>query len=351
MTDRYEGRPESAGEDGQDPIAELLHLAGPRPELPPPAFEQLYRETKGAWRDKAEEMRAARHRQRVRQRNRRLLLWAAVVVTAVGLGWLLIGRDGLLAGGTTETSAVETATVLAVYGADPSSISAPAEATTLAEAQILYTGDVVTTNGEQRVVLALAGGAVVRLDRASVLELASSRDLTLAAGALYVDAGPDAESLAVRTPFGIARDIGTRFEARLRGDGLRVLVREGMVAVDQGADIHEAGAGQALTVDSRGAVTRGAIAPDDPAWAWLLDAASPFELEGATLEALLDWVSRETGWRIAYQDAALEQMARSTIVHGSIVGVRPNEAPALVLPGSGLDYDVQDGRLRVKRLD
>jgi ferric-dicitrate binding protein FerR (iron transport regulator) len=339
MTDQHGGRTTHSGELTPDRVARLIQSAGPRPALPRPAFEQLYRETKVAWSEKTHEIRAARRRERTRHQ----LLVAAVVVMSLGLGWMLLWPDSTQHEAEWPGGASNAARILAVYGADPSSALAPGGS--------VAAGEVIDTGPSQRVVLALSQGAIVRLDHGSKLKILSPQDLELIAGALYVDAGPAAEPLAVRTALGVARDIGTRFEVRLMAQGLRVLVRDGAVAVDHDDQSHQADAGQSLMIDRAGTVTRAAIEPDDPAWAWLLDAASPFELEGATVEQLLDWVSRETGWRIQYQDTALEQVVRATIAHGSIAGIRPDEAPAIVLPGSRLTFAVQDGVLRVMRID
>ena len=55
----------------------------------------------------------------------------------------------------------------------------------------------------------------MRLDADTRLGLVSGSVLELHRGAVYVDSGALAQRLEIRTPFGIARNVGTRFDVRL----------------------------------------------------------------------------------------------------------------------------------------
>jgi hypothetical protein len=63
----------------------------------------------------------------------------------------------------------------------------------------------------------------------------------------------------------------------------------------------------------------------------------------------LRWVSRETAWRLQYEDEALAELATTIRLHGSIEGMAPDASVAVVLPGSGLDYRLEGGALRITR--
>lgn len=340
MSDHHEGMAAAgAGEGAGDPIADLLGSAGPRAPMPAAVFERLHRQSREVWLEKVDQVGAVRRR---KQMLRRLAV-AALVVTALGLGAMLRWPEGSTEPGAELAMGARiagVATIVVVRGVGGS--SAIEAGRTLAAGEALETGD-----GE-RLAMALASGATVRLDHQSRLRLASARELELSRGAVYIDAGPAAKRVVVRTPFGVARDIGTRFEVRVLENGLRLQVREGAVDFEQAGEQYRAEAGEVMLVE-QGRVQRETIEADDRAWAWVLDAATPFALEGATLDRFLDWVADETGWQVAYADAALEAQARAIITHGSLDGVRPDTAPALVLPGSNLDFRLQDGVLKVLR--
>ena len=51
----------------------------------------------------------------------------------------------------------------------------------------------------------------------------------------------------------------------------------------------------------------------------------------------LDWIAGENGWQLRFADSAVEQKSQTTILHGSIKGLTPEEALAAVLPTSGVD--------------
>ena len=72
-----------------------------------------------------------------------------------------------------------------------------------------------------------------------------------------------------RRPPASARDLGTQFEVRFIPGELRLSVREGSVSLQRasGGDLG-ASAGERLTINAAGEVSRRNIARDDPDWAW-----------------------------------------------------------------------------------
>jgi|GEM_PF-665336 len=208
-------------------------------------------------------------------------------------------------------------------------------------------------------------GPSLRLDAGSRARIVSASVIELREGALYVDTGPapgdeagtggESEhrpAVEIRTPFGVATDIGTRFEVRLLGgdagpDALRVRVREGEVLVEQSGISESAGLGEELTLHADGTLDRSPIDTWGAEWEWVQQTAPPFDIEGRTLRELLGWVARETGWRIRYGDPELAQRADTIVLHGSMGGVTPDQAPDVVLPGAGLSARTVDGTLVV----
>ena len=142
--------------------------------------------------------------------------------------------------------------------------------------------------------------------------------------------------------------VGTQFELRLQPDSLNVRVREGEVRrVDGGSTRQTSRAGEALLISRDRPDVRSRIATSGPEWDWVTTVAQPFTLEGATVSAFLEWVSREQGWRWEYADAATKRRAERAVLHGSIEGLTPEEALAAVLPASGLTSRRDGDRLIV----
>jgi hypothetical protein len=205
-------------------------------------------------------------------------------------------------------------------------------------------GALLCTDRGSHATLRLDGGSELRVAGASCLRAAAGDRVALVRGALYADTG-GAAALTVDTPFGSVHDIGTRFAVRLLDEAVAVAVREGAVLV---AGEHRAGAGEGLVV-RRGRVERRQVPAWGEEWAWVVEAAPGFEIEGRTLAEFLAWTARETGWRVRWADPALAAEAGGILLHGDLGPLRPDEAPFAVLPGAGLDGRLEGGVLVVSR--
>ena len=195
--------------------------------------------------------------------------------------------------------------------------------------------------------LRLPGGAAVRVNSGSSLQLTATDVVVLDRGAVYIDSGGKT-SLEVRTRFGVVRDIGTRFEVRLTATALRVRVRDGAVQVRHNRQRHDGHPGDEIMLDASGALTRHTIPVNGPDWAWTTGAITPFELEGRSLHEFLYWIADENGWQLQFADAAVEDKARTTTLHGSIQGLTPEQALAAVLPTSGVEHQLAAGVLSIR---
>ena len=111
--------------------------------------------------------------------------------------------------------------------------------------------------------------------------------------------------------------------------------------------IYEANAGDELTLDGAGDVVRRTVPVYGDDWAWARAVARPFGIEGRSLHQFLSWMVGENGWQLRFTDAAVEQKARATILHGSIEGLTPEEALAAVLPSTGMEHELNEGVLLV----
>ncbi|MCB9377541.1 MAG: FecR domain-containing protein [Holophagales bacterium] len=332
-------RPESGGADDERAVAELLHAAGPRAELPDSDIAAVAAVAREAWRFQ------------VRRRRRRRLAAAAAIaallLVAVALGFL---RGGSEAPATLGEIAAVRGTLSRVAETGASALANVGEAVEPGTA--LETG---ATDGAAA--LALAGGSVsLRLDRGTRVRLVGAGEIELVRGAVYVDSGGRSErpasGLRIRTPLGTAADIGTQFSVRLLEAGpgaLQVRVRTGEVAVAHARGKVVAAAAEELVVDADGAVARRAFAPDDDAWEWAIASAPQFDVEGKTLDEVLRWACRESGWTLSYTEPELRREAETIRVRGGLGSLEANQAPFAVLPGAGFDGEVEGSVLTVHR--
>jgi ferric-dicitrate binding protein FerR (iron transport regulator) len=177
-------------------------------------------------------------------------------------------------------------------------------------------------------------GATLRLDGGTRVRIESPKEATLERGKLYFSS-EGRTGVAIKTPFGTVRDIGTQFEARLGEDELRVRVREGIVDV-RGT---RAQAGSEV-VATRDTVTQGPVATSGAEWAWIERAAPPIILEGLTVGAVVERAAREKGLRVEWNTE------RNIILHGS-VALTPDEAIEAATAAAGAHYRIEGDTLIV----
>ena len=207
--------------------------------------------------------------------------------------------------------------------------------------------DRIETDADSRAALRMPSGVSVRLDNHTSAVIDTESRVILQRGAAYVDAQPGAAALFLQTSFGVVRHTGTQFEVRLADAALQVRVREGSVVVEASRERWTSRAGELLVVAHGRPPERRAIATSGPEWGWVTSVAPPFRLEGATVPAFLQWITREQGWRIEYGDSSLRARVDTIQLHGSIEGFTAEEALAAVLPTCGLASRREGDRLIV----
>ena len=324
-------------------MRELLESAGRRPAVPAEDLAAIKAAARSEW----QELVAAGRKRRLKLRRSVIIALAASLILAVAIWRWKPGASPAVSGSI--------ATVQLLKG--EIRVEGPPGHRVLAVGDSLAAGSVLATEqgaSPALVALHLAGGESVRLDSHTRVRLVSRARLDLMAGALYVDSGRPASggSLEIRTPFGSVRDVGTQFEVRLGREGdpaLRVRVREGMVALVRHGGTDSVAKGEELRLRRDGRASRATIEPQGAAWSWVLAAAPSLDIEGVRLSDYLGWVSRETAWRLRYEDEALAELAAGIRLHGSIEGLAPDESVSVVMPGSGLGYRVEGTTLLVTR--
>lgn len=323
------------GAESESELRDLLQTAGERPALPARDFAELKEAARVEWRAMVESQRNSRRRWSLG------LALAASLVLALGAAWWW--RGSLPMG-----SASPVATVLKIDGAIQSSAGDPLEIGSTLPKGV----QIETASDSGRLALRLAGGQSLRLDRATRVRLLAGDQLELERGAVYFDSAGavDAANIEILTAFGTVRDIGTQFELRVEDAAqglLRLRVREGVVALEHDGDSHSATRGEELRLDADGDVAVVQLPPYGIDWAWVLEAAPTFDIDGRLLTDYLDWVVRETGLTVSFEDPALETAAASVQLGGTIEALTVEESLSVVLPGSGMDYRLVDGMLLI----
>jgi ferric-dicitrate binding protein FerR (iron transport regulator) len=321
-----------------DHLARLIRLAGTRPSASDERTARVRARAHDEW------------AQVVRARVTRTRLVTASAVLALAAMVLLVVQVSTGRGVRPDAPAAIVATLTAasgtvVYEGQPFE----REPLDLPIGGVVRASRVLRTNSGVFAAFTLTNGAAVRVDEGSRVRIESPRDVVLIAGRVYVETnlrtGTDG-SLQVHTPFGDIRDIGTRFEVRVSDGQLRVRVRDGEVIVNAGKESGRAGRGMEISTGAHGLETK-ASAAFGPDWTWVSKTAPPFTLAGRTLAEFLDWVSRESGYAVAF-DGQAAAAAATTVLHGSIDGLTPDEALDVVLPSTGLDHRVVNGQLIVR---
>jgi ferric-dicitrate binding protein FerR (iron transport regulator) len=311
--------------EGADALARLLPLAGPRPPIPPERAARVEAMVRARW---ARQVRA--------RRWRRVGLASAAALVTLALGIAIWWQVGAPPPADREPMARIERVAGTVLRDDGSAGSRP-----LVAGEWLEPG-VTLDSGDGRAALRLGAEASLRLDRSTRVRLIERGRLELIAGGLYIDSQGGQEDIRVETRWGEVRKLGTQFEVRAAGDGVRLRVREGSVVLRSGDDAHEVGSGVELALTAGGQGRRRAIAPHAREWDWVASIAPSFELDGSTLGELLDWVSRETGREVRFADPELATTARALVLGGAVEELSPEQALLAVLPTCGLEHRLED---------
>jgi ferric-dicitrate binding protein FerR (iron transport regulator) len=307
--------------------ARLLRLAGPRPAVPAERAERIRQAVSAAWRE-----------QIGRQRLQRRLLFGSLALAAAA-AVVIITRTAIPKHGDPNLPKDQVVTVVRTEGS----------AGLVSAGGTLAAGEWVETPAASRIALQVGETVSIRVDVSTRMRVLDRTSIQLDRGAVYVDTGLAAGALEVRTPLGVARDIGTQFEVRLDLDSMRVRVRTGLVEMRRSTGTTTIREGTEVMFAGEQAVTR-PIAAFGPEWLWASALAPEFDIEGQSLAAFLRHVSREQGWRLRYSDPELAQSAESILLHGSVPGLQAEDAVTVAVRTSNLASRLRDGELVVSRV-
>jgi ferric-dicitrate binding protein FerR (iron transport regulator) len=193
--------------------------------------------------------------------------------------------------------------------------------------------------------LLLSDGASIRLRAATTVVVESRSHVRLDSGGIYIDTGPGGRSqpIKVLTDWGTVNDLGTVFEVERTSSELRVRVREGRIRLERGGErgIVESGAGQELAVDAGGAAEVRNFPTTGAEWAWAEALAVAPESDDQPLLQFLEWVARETGRRLRFDEPGTRAQAAAVRLHGSARNLGPLDALTLMLETTDFEFRLQ----------
>lgn len=335
---KHTNAPEKAGDRDDRDMQDLFRHADVRMP-PPPEIEQPVRETLHAqWRESVA-------RRKGRRRVAALGLAASLAVVAV-----LINQLG--GPGAKVTSAEPVAQIAKRSGSVLIQSASPdGPALAQVEAEVMYSGYVLETSNDSLLALEWHSGESIRVASQTRLLLRSAGEIELLSGQLYIDSGQTAAAgtgtgLMVRTHAGIVRHIGTQYLTSLDAAGVAVSVREGQVLVQSGANESVAEQGEQVMVAPDGATTTRQVKTYGNLWAWTETAAPAIDLDGKTVMEFLELVARESGRELAFDNAAAEDIARTSTLSGS-VDLPAMRALDVVLQTTDLVANTENGRILI----
>jgi ferric-dicitrate binding protein FerR (iron transport regulator) len=184
----------------------------------------------------------------------------------------------------------------------------------------IHTGSALSTR-EGRVALTFGDSLSLRIDRHTRLRFDGRDQVTLLAGALYVDSGGinAVPALRIVTPVGVVRHVGTQFQVQVSGEMTRVRVREGRVLLtrESGAPTDIA-AGDELRIAGNDVQWQRGLPSYGADWEWSAGIAPALEIESRPLAEFVTWMAREHGWQVQYRDQALQPQTHDIRLHGSL---------------------------------
>lgn len=329
---------------GEEMVAKLIAAAGKGRTASPEARQRIYSVVRSHWESEAKRRPAASKRfstPRRRSQSFRATRVVAMAATVAGvaLTFFLLQQAPEEAAVVARLARIDGSAEL-VRGDEILPLGSGADR------QAIEVDDTIRTGSDGRIALRLEDGLSLRLNVDTELSFTETNELELRSGAVYIDSGrvATANDLRVQTPLGAVEHLGTQYELHVAGSQLRVRVREGRVAV-QIDDVGEIGeAGEQIEFGRDGVLSRTSIAPNDPAWNWAAALATLPAAESYALGETLEWVARERGLTLEFENVSARQKALLDRVVG-LQGLDSVETLAIIERTNGLRAEVEGARL------
>ncbi len=325
--------------EDQDAVAQLLQLAGRRPAPPPESMARIRAATHAAWQQELN-----------RRSRRRWLAMAASLLVLTGAGLITLRM---------QTGDPEILVARLLSSASSLHLDRQKQVDVgVRDPQVLRAGDRLSTGADAGASLAQlpSGATTLRLDRNTEVIWKSATELTVKRGAVYVDTGEGkAAGGALVLQVGDVRiqHVGTRFLTRVLPSRVQVLVRDGQVRMQKGADSRLAGRGEMLDGPwaTQGSLSAVRVATAGKDWAWADELAPAMPIEGLHLEAVLKALAWQAGLQLQFADETVAAHAREIVLHGPAIAMSPRLAIDTILATTRLRVlnsdDLMSGSLRI----
>lgn len=323
-------------------LANLMKLAGERPEIPLSVESRVYHRVQKEWRSATVEPSAEKVYEEVHKSWRRntlrgaMLRWVvpAGVAATVAITMIFVSQPD-------PVPLTVAATVSRVVGSGPISSE-------YAQGAPVHAGEVISTGSDEGLSLLLARSESLRIDENTRIRVDAADRFTLLAGRIYADTGQFVYrngGLIIDTAFGVVTDVGTQFSVAAIDESLDVAVREGRVDVRGQLDTYAARMGERLTlVQGEGASVTN-LDTHDNYWDWVVELTPTFDMTNKSLLDFLKWAARETGRELQFESNESRMFAMRTDVHGSTAGLTPEEALEAVLATTTVRYQIEDDKI------
>ena len=343
MANESDNTEHTVGED--DSFANLMKLAGERPEIPLSIESRVYHRVQEEWKKSAVEPNADKVYKEVHKTWRRDSLRGKILRWLLPAGVAATALIATLVVLPPELPAVQVAgTISRVIGSEQLNSAHP-------EGSAVIIGEIITTDFDEGISLLLARSESLRIDENTRIRVNAVDQFTLISGRVYADTGQFVYrdgGLKISTDFGLVTDVGTQFSVATTDRTLDVAVREGRVDVRNESDSYAARMGQRLTLAQGMAPELIELEPHDQYWNWIVDLTPAFDMINKSLLDFLKWAARETGRELQFESDESRMSAMRTDVHGSVDGLTPDEALQAILATTTVRYRIEDDRIVIE---
>jgi len=343
MANESDKQERTAGDD--ESFANLMKLAGERPEIPLSIESRVYHWVQEEWKNSTVEPSAEKVYEKVRKIWRRDALKGTILRWLLPAGVAATAVIAMLTMSLPEPPVAQVAgTISRVVGSDPFSSEYP-------EGSSVHVGDVISTGSGEGVSLLLARNESLRVDENTQLRIVATDQFTLLGGRVYADTGQFIfrdGGLKIATAFGLVTDVGTQFSVATTSKSLDVTVREGRVDVQNDSDRYAARMGERLTLVQGETAVLTELDTHDDYWDWIVPLTPEFDMSNKSLLDFLKWAARETGRDLQFESDESRMFAMRTDVHGSVEGLTPDEALEAILATTTVRYQIADGKILIE---
>lgn len=331
--------------DDDASFANLMKLAGERPEIPLSVESRVYHEVQKQWQATTVEPNADKVYEKVHKSWRRNTLRGTLLRWMVPAG---VAATAVIAMAIVFVSQIDAPTPLRVAATVSRVVGTGPISTDYSQGAPVHAGEVISTGPNEGLSLLLARSESLRIDQNTRIRVDAADQFTLLAGRIYADTGQFVYrngGLKIDTEFGVVTDVGTQFSVAMTDQSLEVAVREGRVDVRNQADAYAARMGQRLTLVQGAGASVTDLDTHDDYWDWVVDLTPQFDMTNKSLLDFLKWAARETGRELQFSSNESRMFAMRTDVHGSADGLTPDEALVAVLATTTVRYQIKDDKI------